>query len=394
MRKVSIAGSASLIALVLILSSGGLAIAQTGMSEGRAADPVKVTPPKPAIETDEEVEDADGEDAEGTGGEAATGAVEAAKTSPPATAKPAAPSSPAVAQAAVPNRNQFQSLPIPTYVPAPAIWKFGDADTEIHLFGTVHALPYQVRWRNAKLNKIMAKADEAVFESRTGNALMSEETRNTVMRKVFHYNRTPFLERVEEKYRAALKDELKLRRIPLYMADGMPSWHTAFGMIPRDLFSPNSYGRLGVENVLEPEFKRRGITITALEDGDEVFLKFSTLDEKAQHAMLNRTIARIVAFNKLRETKKPTAAEFWDSQVKWATGQAGDDNDAEYRTVFGPEFYKAILVDRNAVWADWLTKRLARPGKVFVAVGYAHLVGPDSVQNMLAKRGIKTKREQ
>ncbi len=382
-------GAASLLALAVILSTGGLAFAQAGMSEGRAAAPVKAAPPKPAIEADEALDGEKIADEEGIEGEAATGAVEAAKAPPSAPAKSAP-----TTKAATPNRNQFQSLPIPAYVPAPAIWKFSDADTEIHLFGTVHALPYQVRWRNAKLNKIMFKADEAVFESRTGNALMSEDTRNTVMRKVFHYNRTPFLERVEEKYRAALKDELKLRRIPLYMADGMPSWHTAFGMIPRDLFSPNSYGQLGVENVLEPEFKRRGVTITALEDGDEVFLKFSTLDEKAQAGMLNRTIARIVAFNKLRETKKPTAAEFWDSQVKWATGQAGDDADSEYRTVFGPEFYKAILVDRNAAWTDWLVKRLARPGKVFVAVGYAHLVGPDSVQNMLAKRGIKTKREQ
>ncbi len=378
----SIAGGVSLLALIMILPVSDYAFAQSGMSEGRAADPVKPPPPKPALEPEEEESaEADGDDADAAPDE---------PTKSPATG--AATTSPA--KAAIAKNSQLQTLPIPSYVPAPAIWKLGDADTEIHLFGTVHALPYQVRWRNAKLNKIMLKADEAVFESRTGNALMSEETRNTVMRKVFHYNRTPFLERVEEQYRAALRDELKLRRIPLYMADGMPSWHTAFGMIPRDLFSPNTYGRLGVENVLEPEFKRRGVTITALEDGDEVFLKFSTIDEKAQHAMLNRTIARIVTFNKLRETKKPTAAEFWDNQVKWATGQAGDDGDAEYRAVFGPEFYKAILVDRNAAWTDWLVKRLARPGKVFVAVGYAHLVGPDSVQVMLAKRGIKTKREQ
>ena len=57
-----------------------------------------------------------------------------------------------------------------------------------------------------------------------------------------------------------------------------------------------------------------------------------------------------------------------------------------------PELYKLLLTNRNANWADWIDKRLDKPGVVFVGVGAGHLGGKDSVQQMLAKRGIKSER--
>ena len=43
-------------------------------------------------------------------------------------------------------------------------------------------------------------------------------------------------------------------------------------------------------------------------------------------------------------------------------------------------------------WTDWLVKRLDTPGRVFVAVGAAHLAGDDSVQTMLKGRKLSVER--
>ena len=51
------------------------------------------------------------------------------------------------------------------YDPSPALWKISDDDTVIHLFGTFHVLPEGFRWRTAKLDEIIANADEVVFET-------------------------------------------------------------------------------------------------------------------------------------------------------------------------------------------------------------------------------------
>jgi uncharacterized protein len=51
-----------------------------------------------------------------------------------------------------------------------------------------------------------------------------------------------------------------------------------------------------------------------------------------------------------------------------------------------------LLTRRNANWARWIDKRMAKPGTVFMAVGAGHLTGPTSVQNLLRAYGFETSR--
>lgn len=57
-----------------------------------------------------------------------------------------------------------------------------------------------------------------------------------------------------------------------------------------------------------------------------------------------------------------------------------------------PDLYRTILVDRNLAWAGAIAKMLQGSGVKFVAVGAAHLAGPDSVQAALERQGIAVER--
>ena len=57
-----------------------------------------------------------------------------------------------------------------------------------------------------------------------------------------------------------------------------------------------------------------------------------------------------------------------------------------------PDAYQTLIAERNRHWADWVHRRLALPGTVFVAVGSGHLSGEDSVQVRLAEQGIRVRR--
>jgi uncharacterized protein YbaP (TraB family) len=57
-----------------------------------------------------------------------------------------------------------------------------------------------------------------------------------------------------------------------------------------------------------------------------------------------------------------------------------------------PELHRVLLADRNAAWAKAIAERLKGSGVSFVAVGAAHLVGPDAVQAELAELGVKSER--
>ena len=98
----------------------------------------------------------------------------------------------------------------------------------------------------------------------------------------------------------------------------------------------------------------------------------------------------------LAELDKATA-EMNDLVTAWEHGDVekigkmeNDELAAKY-----PADYKRLVVDRNTRWTATLDGLLKDPatGSVFVAVGAAHLAGPDSVIKMLERDGWTVVRE-
>jgi len=73
---------------------------------------------------------------------------------------------PAIAQ------QQTTPAPVPhTQVPVeeveldgPALWKAADEDTTVYLFGTVHALPKEIKWMNNTLAEALQSSESLVTE--------------------------------------------------------------------------------------------------------------------------------------------------------------------------------------------------------------------------------------
>ena len=95
------------------------------------------------------------------------------------------------------------------------------------------------------------------------------------------------------------------------------------------------------------------------------------------------------------EDSAETRAQFQAMLDAWSNGDLdGIARTFDDETQMSPELKAALMSRRNAAWADWLAKRMEKPGTVFVAVGAGHLAGEDSVQAMLKKKGLKAKRVQ
>ena len=57
-----------------------------------------------------------------------------------------------------------------------------------------------------------------------------------------------------------------------------------------------------------------------------------------------------------------------------------------------PDFYKSLLTERNKAWAKILIRYMEDSGTAFVAVGTSHLLGEDSVINLLKEQGYTVSR--
>jgi uncharacterized protein YbaP (TraB family) len=54
-----------------------------------------------------------------------------------------------------------------------------------------------------------------------------------------------------------------------------------------------------------------------------------------------------------------------------------------------PELYDRLLVERNRNWVPHVDTCLQQDAGCFIVVGAAHLVGPDGLPAMLAKKGYR-----
>jgi len=61
---------------------------------------------------------------------------------------------------------------------------------------------------------------------------------------------------------------------------------------------------------------------------------------------------------------------------------------ADPNSIGGEEAYQRLLVDRNANWVPQIRAMLDEPGTSMIAVGAAHLAGPNSVISMLRSEAV------
>jgi uncharacterized protein YbaP (TraB family) len=282
---------------------------------------------------------------------------------------------------------------------APALWKFGDADTTIYLFGTIHALPPGYAWEDERIRKAMDSSDTLVIET-----LVDKDPR--AMAALFpppDPSLPPILERVKPEARPAF--EALLAKAKLYPAvlSRMPTWQASFvlmGAMMRDL---GVQREAGVEDGLTSAFAppassdapltgdkastlpsaSAAKTIEGLETVADQLAMFSTLSEADQREMLTS----------FATGKSDAKADYDRLLTAWSSGdEAGIAKQFDEDKDLTPHLREILLRKRNANWAAWLKQRLDRPGTVFVAVGAGHLAGPLSVQKMLSADGIAVER--
>ncbi|HYE28900.1 MAG TPA: TraB/GumN family protein [Allosphingosinicella sp.] len=267
--------------------------------------------------------------------------------------------------------------------PRPALWLLADEDTKIYMFGTIHVLPPGFRWRSPAVERAVGEADTLVVETYEPPGTergLEDQTGFFAERPV------PILERVPKSKRKPLREAISAAGLPLDFLDRMHSWAAAMTLgIAQTL---GAYGvddpaeAPGVEDVLEETFRGAGKPILSVEDGDTVFAALSELPQDVQTQLLLDAIEPAPA----GAAEIPAAGE-----LEWVAGR-DEAMSLEGEAGFPPALFDVLVRRRNAAWTVWLEDRLKQPGTLLFAVGAGHLAGRESVQAMLARRGLRVTR--
>ena len=262
-------------------------------------------------------------------------------------------------------------------VPGPALWKVGDADTTIYLFGTVHALPQGKEWFDGRIERAFQASDEMVTE-----VDLSDQSASSAMMQqaAMLPEGTSLRELMTPDNRQQFEAALVGLGLPVEALDRMEPWMASLTMSLLPLLQQGYQTESGVEMALAArgEGKQRGALETIAQQID----LFDGMPMDAQLTFLDKTVEAM-----------PEAKGSLDAMVdEWIVGDADALAALLNAELDDPVLYERLLTQRNARWAGWIEQRLQQPGTVFIAVGAGHLAGADSVQRQLARRGLKVER--
>lgn len=263
----------------------------------------------------------------------------------------------------------------------PAIWVVKDKDTTIYLFGTFHVGDGKADWFNDEVKVAFDKSGEVYLE-----ALQPDDPASLapiIQKYAIDTSGKPLSGKLSPKGREKLTKLLAGMGAPPTAFDKFkPMFATmTLAMMPYQALGMTA--EHGTEKTLSGAAKSSGKSLGELEGMEAQLKMLDAIPEAAQIASLEELLA---TYEEAPDLIKRMVT-YWNSGN--ADGFASIMKDMQGSA---PEIYKTLMTDRNAKWAEWIDRRLDKPGTVFLGVGTAHLAGKDSVQQLLSKRGIKSQR--
>lgn len=281
-----------------------------------------------------------------------------------------APAHPALAQdaaAAVP----------PAEGQGPTLWIVRDADSTLYLFGTMHILRPTTAWGAERIDRAFASASHLILE------VDSPEDQSALAPIIREHGLSPdrpLSSLLTTGELAALDAAARTIGASAEGMDSMRPWLAGVTVQSASIIRAGYTVESGVEPILKARAAAAGMTVSGFETPDEQIRMLSGFPEEGQLAYLRTALAD---FGKA-QTEVDRLVEAWAAGEVEAIRRLAVDPMRDT-----PLLYQALLVRRNTNWANQIETLLEGSGTVFIAVGALHLAGDDSVQEILAKRGVK-----
>jgi uncharacterized protein YbaP (TraB family) len=263
----------------------------------------------------------------------------------------------------------------------PALWLLKDADTTIYLFGTIHVLPPGLAW----FDEAVARAFDAAEELRMEVVLPDDPAAlaPVMMRYALDAGGEPLSAKLNAQQLATYRAGMARLGLPAEQLEAFEPWFVSLQISVAMIAARGMDPSHGVEQVLHAAALAQGKRLTGFETIDE---QMACLDSTPQDE-------QIVGMMTALEDGAQAEREIDGMVASWARGEPERTAELLNESLKDtPVSARLLLADRNRRWAESLRARMAEPGTVFVAVGAGHLAGRDSLQDFLARLGLRVER--
>jgi hypothetical protein len=275
------------------------------------------------------------------------------------------------------------AVPVTAASADPAAWRVaGRNGGEVTLLGSMHVLRKSDHPLPASIDTLLERADSIVMEIDLDDIDPAAQQRLIVNTAVLPRDQT-----LADVIDAQLYRDLERRAaelgVDLELLERFEPWFLSITLLDQGLSKFGFQGQYGLEQYVLTAAQRAGKDIVGLETLEFQIGIFDSQPASAQQAMLAQTLAEL-------DEAETAMAEM---AAAWRAGELDELSDellAEFADF--PGLYETLVTKRNAAWVETLERMLRDDQKHLVVVGALHLVGDDSLIELLTTRGHAVER--
>lgn len=260
------------------------------------------------------------------------------------------------------------------------MWKVEGPDgASAYLLGSLHVLTADFYPLNAIINKAFAESKTLVEEIDIDETSDPMVMMAALSKAMLSDGRTLDQLVAPEVY-AEVTRRAEKAGLPMAAIQRMKPWLVAITLMAPTLQAAGFKPELGIDRHFYDRAKDSGMKRQGLETMAFQLDQLDSLSPKLQEELLRTT---------MEDLDKEVNGVKGMAQA-WAFGNvAAIENLTLSELKSAPELYQKLLVERNNNWIPHIETCLKQNAGCFVVVGAAHLVGPDGLPVLLAKKGYK-----
>ena len=257
----------------------------------------------------------------------------------------------------------------------PALWRVEREQGQVGwLFGTIHSAPRPLQWRTPGVREALDHSGIVMVE--VGDLADEAGVAATFARLAKSQGQPPLSQRIAPRERTELAALLKKSGYRDGDFAAMDTWAAALMLARAEEGSGDA--RNGVDRAVIAA--AAGRPVVELEGAAKQLGLFDNLPEDEQRDLLTAVVTEAVQPDR-------------DLSASW---RKGDMTTLERETRSGmladPELREVLFARRNRDWAVRIGEAVKAGRRPFVAVGAAHMAGPQGLPAMLERQGFRITR--
>jgi uncharacterized protein len=263
------------------------------------------------------------------------------------------------------------------------LWTVNTESNNIYLLGSLHLLKPNAYPLAAAIEKAYADSRVIIFETDIA-VLQTPGVQTKLLELGIYPGEQNLLQNLDGNTRQQLEKKMSEVGLPLEQFSRFRPWFVALTLSTLELQRMGYNPQYGIDVYFFNKASADGKEIGFLEPAEFQINLLGNMDEQDQFDFLSQTLKDLDVINELSS----------DLVKSWKTGNAEKLHELLHKSFKDyPDIHDRLLIQRNKKWINKIEGAMRENKNVLFVVGAGHLVGPESVVDLLKKKGYEVKQQ-